>query len=659
MNDNKLSHAKYRPDIDGLRAIAVVSVILYHFFPGIFSGGFIGVDIFFVISGYLISLILFDNFEHDSFSYVEFYQRRVLRIFPALSLVFIFVLISGWFLLANNDYALLGKHIVSGASFLSNFVLASESGYFDSAAISKPLLHLWSLGVEEQFYILWPIVIGIFWKRRTNFVTIVLFIAVASFLFNVINVASDPTIVFYYPFSRFWELMIGGLLAYLTLHQPRCISTFPNLQSVAGLILLLAGFYLLNDGKAFPGYWAIMPCFGSFLLISGQGSWVNRKILGNQLFVAIGLISYPLYLWHWPLLSFASISIYGNISLTMKMKILLICISFLLSWITYQFIEKPIRYKKNHKSPIAILLCVLVFIAGCVGGIIFKCQGFPARLGDRGNYMAYFQDNPPLRKYTNEHHLFEAYRVFDCDFFDTKKYLAGHATEVPRAYIDASCYTRYKNSKKAIFIWGDSHAQALYPGLKNTLPRDISILQVASSGCHPSIVESVQIGDNYCKVSNNFALMKIKEEQPDIVIMAQYKGHDINKTRDIVSHLRNIGIKNILVIGPDPSWEPALYKVIATKYWINTPDRISTNLNQSVMSEERDMQKSIEPTDNFQYVSLMKFFCNKEGCLTYLNNNKKDGIVTFDYGHLTPVASTYLANNLLVPLIINDIRDEK
>lgn len=658
MNSSNLSHTKYRPDIDGLRAIAVVSVVLYHFFPNRFAGGFIGVDIFFVISGYLISLILFDNFERDSFSYIEFYKRRVLRIFPALSLVFIFVLISGWFFLANNDYALLGKHIVSGASFLSNFVLASESGYFDSTAISKPLLHLWSLGVEEQFYILWPLVIGVFWKRRTNFLTIVLFIAAASFLFNVINIASQPTIVFYYPFSRFWELMIGGVLAYLALHKPLCISKFPNLQSVMGLILIISGFYLLNDSKAFPGYWATMPCLGAFLLISGQGSWVNRNVLSNKIFVSVGLISYPLYLWHWPLLSFASTSIYSPI-ISIQFKLILISSSFILSWLTYQFIEKPIRHHKNQRGLLAVLLCLLVFIAGCCGYVIFKGQGFPDRLGDKGKYMAYFQDNPPLRKYAKEHHIFEAYRVFDCDFFDTKKYLAGHTTVVPRSSIDASCYTRSKNSKKAIFIWGDSHAQALYPGLKNTLPSNISILQVASSGCHPDLIESVKSGDNYCKVSNNFALMKIQKEQPDMVILAQYKGHDINKTREIVSYLRNIGIKNILVIGPDPSWEPALYKVIATKYWINTPDRISTNLNQSVMSEERDMQKSIKPTDNFQYVSLIKFFCNKEGCLTYLNNDKKNGIVTFDYGHFTPIASTYLAKNLLTPLILKDISNEK
>jgi peptidoglycan/LPS O-acetylase OafA/YrhL len=644
----------YRPDIDGLRAIAVISVVLYHFFPGRFPGGFIGVDIFFVISGYLISLILFDNFEHDSFSYIEFYKRRILRIFPALSIVFIFVLAAGWFILANNDYALLGKHIISGASFLSNFVLASEAGYFDSSALSKPLLHLWSLAVEEQFYILWPIVIGLFWKRRTNFLTIVLFIAIASFLFNIINIASQPTMVFYYPFSRFWELMIGGVLAYLTLHKTRYISKFPNVQSIAGLTLLIAGFYLLNDTKVFPGYWAIMPCLGAFLLISGQGSWINRKILSNKIFVAVGLISYPLYLWHWPLLSLASISIYNINLLFIKIKILLICTSFLLSWMTYKFIEKPIRNNKSHKNLIAILLCVFVAVLACAGVGVFKYQGFPNRLGDRGNYMAYFQDNPPFRKYSTEHNIFKDYRV-DCDFFDVKEYLAGRTTQVPRASIPPSCYTRGKNSKNAIFIWGDSHAQALYYGLENTLPRDISILQVASSGCHPDIVESVQSGDNYCKVSNSFALQKIKEEQPDIVIVAQYKGHDINKTREVVTKLKKNGIKKIMVIGPDPSWDPSLYKVIATEYWINTPTRIKTNLDLGVMLEEREMQKSIRATDDFQYVSLINFFCNKDGCLTYLNNDKKNGIITFDYGHLTPVASTYLAKNLLTPTILKDL----
>ena len=311
--DKKKLHLKYRPDIDGLRAIAVISVIFYHYFPARLPGGFIGVDIFFVISGYLISLILFNNFENSTFSYKEFYTRRVLRIFPALTLVLISTLITGWFYLTNNDYALLGKHDAAAAIFITNFTLAAESNYFDIAAISKPLLHLWSLGVEEQFYVIWPLIIGIFWKQRENFLFITVAVGIASFLFNIYNVELQPALAFYSPFSRFWELMVGAALAYLTLHKPRFIfEESPNIKSIFGLIMLFSGFIFLNYKDKFPGYWALLPCIGTFLIISSRDAWVNKNILGNKLFVFVGIISYPLYLWHWPLLSITSISIYGD-----------------------------------------------------------------------------------------------------------------------------------------------------------------------------------------------------------------------------------------------------------------------------------------------------------------------------------------------------------
>jgi peptidoglycan/LPS O-acetylase OafA/YrhL len=179
-----LTHPKYRADIDGLRAIAVLSVVCFHAFPVRLKGGFIGVDIFFVISGYLISTIIFDNLERDSFSFVEFYSRRIKRIFPALLLVLIACLAFGWFALLADEYKQLGKHIAAGAGFVSNFVFWNESGYFDNAAETKPLLHLWTLGIEEQFYIIWPLLLWAAWKRKFNLLTITLVIAIISFLFE-------------------------------------------------------------------------------------------------------------------------------------------------------------------------------------------------------------------------------------------------------------------------------------------------------------------------------------------------------------------------------------------------------------------------------------------------------------------------------------------
>lgn len=199
-----LSHPKYRPDIDGLRAVAVSSVVLFHAFPNLLPGGFIGVDVFFVISGFLISTIIFENLERGTFDFFEFYARRIKRIFPALLLVLASCFVFGWFALLTDEYKQLGKHIASGAGFLSNIILWNESGYFDNSADTKPLLHLWSLGIEEQFYLLWPAIAWAAWKGRVSGLLVAVIIAAASFLLNLKGIASDAVGAFYSPQTRFW-----------------------------------------------------------------------------------------------------------------------------------------------------------------------------------------------------------------------------------------------------------------------------------------------------------------------------------------------------------------------------------------------------------------------------------------------------------------------
>jgi len=216
-----LEHPKYRPDIDGLRALAVLSVVLYHAhaFPKVLKGGFIGVDIFFVISGFLISTIIFSGLERGSFSFFDFFCRRIRRIFPALLLVLISCYAFGWFVLLADEYKQLGKHIAAGAGFVSNFVLWTESGYFDAGAETKPLLHLWSLGIEEQFYIVWPLILWWAWKKKFNLFTITLVLAFFSFGLNLAKYRVNGVADFYSPQTRFWELLAGALLAYITSHN--------------------------------------------------------------------------------------------------------------------------------------------------------------------------------------------------------------------------------------------------------------------------------------------------------------------------------------------------------------------------------------------------------------------------------------------------------
>lgn len=214
-----LSHPKYRPDIDGLRAVAVLAVVVFHVFPDWLEGGFIGVDVFFVISGFLISSIIFENLDKGTFSFSEFYARRIRRIFPALLVMLISSLIFGWFVLLPEELNQLGKHVAAGAGFVSNIVLWNEVEYFDSAADKKPLLHLWSLGIEEQFYIAWPLVVWLAWKKRLNILFLSMVAVLVSMVFNVNVVHQYPDAAFYCPLTRFWELLCGSVLAWCSLYK--------------------------------------------------------------------------------------------------------------------------------------------------------------------------------------------------------------------------------------------------------------------------------------------------------------------------------------------------------------------------------------------------------------------------------------------------------
>ena len=374
-----LSHPKYRPDIDGLRAIAVLSVVIYHAFPNTLRAGFMGVDIFFVISGYLISSIIFENLDRGSFSFGQFYGRRIKRIFPALTLVLLSCLVFGWFGLLGDEFKQLGKHMAAGAGFVSNFFLWQESGYFNNAAETKPLLHLWSLAIEEQFYIFWPLIVWVTWKRKTLFLIVFIGLIVASLAYNMHLVRLDSTATFFSPATRIWELLAGVLLAYMRVRPTAWQPSQRQLQiaSSLGVLLLAIGFYRIDRGRPYPGTWALLPILGSFCLIfAGPTAWFNRFVLSNRLLVWIGLISFPLYLWHWPILSLMRIVESGapepyfrNIALVL---------SVLLAWATYYFVEKPIRSDGRSSLKITVLSACVAAL-GIAGFAIFQSNGLPTR----------------------------------------------------------------------------------------------------------------------------------------------------------------------------------------------------------------------------------------------------------------------------------------
>lgn len=367
---------KYRPDIDGLRALAVLGVIVYHAFPKALPGGFTGVDIFFVISGYLISGILYKGVQAGDFSFAEFYVRRIRRLFPALITVLVLCLLYGFFVLLRGEYEQLGKHVAAGTLFIQNIVLWQECGYFDTAADTKPLLHLWSLAVEEQFYIFFPPLLLLVVRKRWPVVQILGGLLLVSLAGNLVMSRCSSSADFFLTPWRAWEFLGGSLLAwwhYARGHEEDA-PVFRHLLSLLGALLIVTGLILIKEDGPYPGWRAILPVIGSLLVIeAGKGAWFNLFILSHPMVVWIGLISYPLYLFHWPALSFvhivkgadpASFDIWGALGAGM-----------LLTLATYYLVERPLRRSRDRMT--FRLLVAAFLVVGILGWIIWRKGIYP------------------------------------------------------------------------------------------------------------------------------------------------------------------------------------------------------------------------------------------------------------------------------------------
>lgn len=523
-----LQHLKYRTDIDGLRAIAVLAVVGFHALPTRLTGGFVGVDIFFVISGYLISSIILQQVSVGRFSFLQFYSRRAKRIFPALIAVLVACYAFGWFQLLGDEFALLGKHMAAGAGFVSNLVLWSEAGYFDSAAEAKPLLHLWSLAVEEQFYLLWPFMIILAWRFRLKLPLMIASVIILSFVVSLVSVHSDASAAFYSPLTRFWELSIGSLLAYAGTSLPspsqgrrwaqlHAVVSPPataagslwlqNMMSVLGMVLLVAAITCLSNALLFPGWWALPPTLGAFLIIAaGPQAWPNRRILSNRVLVWFGLISYPLYLWHWPLLSFARL-IEGE-KPGLQVRLGAVALSVALAWLTYRLIERPIRFGKSHRAMAMGLFAALLAI-GLIGWITFLRDGFEARAMSR-------LGAPVTQSLLLDAKIRARYPVGSCDKVAG---LVGRAKNVCGSFnMDAP--------GPLLVVWGDSHSDAWAPVVfKIAADRLRPVIILNHPGCAPLLQVRRTDGIGNAAMCSEFGLAE-----------------------DIVASLRNLRPGNVLLI---------------------------------------------------------------------------------------------------------------
>jgi peptidoglycan/LPS O-acetylase OafA/YrhL len=637
----------YRADIDGLRAIAVLAVLLFHALPEQLRGGFVGVNVFFVISGFLISKVILGALERGTFSVVDFYVRRIRRIFPALLLVLFVCLAFGWETMLAEDLIGLAKHVVGGAAFVSNLMLWQEAGYFDKASELKPLLHLWSLGIEEQFYLVWPILLWWGWRAKLSPFILVAGTASLSFLLNVAGVHDHQTVTFYSPLSRAWELFAGASLA---LHaragrrEGRWTSALDRLAgprlrswtSLAGVALVLGAAVGFDRTFAFPGWWALIPCAGACLVITaGPKAYLNRVVLANPLMVGIGLISYPLYLWHWPVLTLVGPLLAQGDSLFVRLSLLLLSIA--LATATYYLVEKPFRNGRRMHFKVALLGTSMLVLAGTAGAI-FQAKGVPTRY-------------PEIVQKATQFDL-EGYRAglrnHKC-FMDIGQTAAEFASEC----VDAG-------SKPLWTLWGDSGAATLYPGFRALAERagSIRLAQFTSSAC-PPLLGYTSRANSACRATNDAVFERLRSMAPEVVVLsAIWVNYDPARLTETIAQIKGAGVSRIYVLGPAPAWKEAPSRIAFTLWKEDPlhrmpPARLS--LSQYGYGEESSRRGGSEqrsaPADNAvralaeqsgaKYISLLDALCDPNGCLTRESKESGDSFY-LDIVHLNRTGSEYV-----------------
>ena len=503
-----------------------------------------GVDVFFVISGFLISTIIFKGMnermsgsgEGKPFSFIDFYSRRVRRIFPSLIFCLLTFLVLGWFVLLPDEYSLFGKHTLGASAYVSNLILWGEAGdYFQTASQTKPLLHLWSLGIEEQFYLIWPLVLFIAYKLNFNIFTLSLVGALASFGFELHSVKGNPTAAFYSPFLRFWELMAGSILAWLKLYKGEMFRGIAeragpylsavllrdstkadserlcgNILSALGLALILTAVFAL-DNKDFPGYKALLPVMGAVLMIgAGKDAFFNRYLLSNRVMVWFGLISYPLYIWHWPFLSFAWIV--GGEMPGLKVRIGCVVLAVVMSAVTYYFVEPRLRWGKFGGYKAAGLLSVMV-VVGIAGYSVERHDGYTARVTMDADEKTSDRIDSVLKDGA------ERFR---------KSFPELNSVDGVLGFVEK------EEGQNNIALLGDSHADALVPGLLMYEGQNEGIISFAS-GCGIPFM-GIQAGNgeewrvrypwhrlNYKTIDRGFAYI-LAHAEINKVIMTNFPG---------------------------------------------------------------------------------------------------------------------------------------
>lgn len=591
-------------------------VMAFHAFPEAMPGGFVGVDIFFVISGFLITGIIVRELDQQRFSLMAFYNRRIRRIFPALITVLLVTLVLGWLWMLPAAYAQLSTDVFASAAFFSNIALLLQSGYFDIESGRKPLLHIWSLGIEEQFYLFWPLILMLAARLRLSILAVASVIGIASFVLNVALIGSNPVATFYLPFTRAWELLAGGALA-CCWNQVSQTNAASNLRASLGLVLIAVAAGVLDTKSAFPGWWAVLPVGGAALLLSAPAAWGARHLLASKAMVRIGLISYPLYLWHWPLLVFFAIIKFAP--LTLLERWLIVGLSFALAASTYRYIETPFR--SGRPSPRKIFgLCSGMVLVAAAGGVIVQGRGFDFRLP------------PEIRDMAEVPTQSSKWRVDEC-LLDLS-----HETSFAEACVD-------RGRRPLILVWGDSTAGALLPGLRKAQEtRDFGIAQFTSSSCVPALNTDVA-GVPNCRAINDKILSIARDIKPDIVLLhSTWDGYLDGVAETVVALKKQTGAR-VIVLGSVPWWKRGLPNEVL-RYFMLHHRLIPVRSDRAAADSSGDrLREKLVPL-GAEFISVWDALCNADGCLTRVGDTAKD-ISASDQVHLTEKGSAFLVQSII------------
>ncbi|MFC4701974.1 acyltransferase family protein [Glaciecola siphonariae] len=610
---------QYRPDIDGLRTIAVLSVLLFHFGSTTLSGGFVGVDVFFVISGYLITSILLHDFHNDTFSFVTFYDKRIRRLFPALFAMLGASFFTAYFLFMPDEFKEFAESAAATALYVSNFYFWLKSDYFAGPSELKPLLHTWSLAIEEQFYLIFPVFLLFCFKQIKAFILpILLVVTLVSFIAGMATLENHASSAFFLSPLRFWELLAGAILGYLHFQKYTLPDKYCNIVSLLGLSLIIFAALTFSKASHFPGLLALMPVIGAVCIIAARSSTsLVSKLLSTRLFVFTGKISYSLYLWHWPVVVFYGYWLIRPFELFDQLLMMFVTLG--LSLFSYYVFESPFR-KLSHKFSFVKSLAVTTVLSACfiaLGGFVSLNNGLPERFKPSAlvveQYAAKKDEINPCFLKTNA--AFSNWQANKCVF--------GTAT-----------------GENTHALWGDSHANHLLPGISaRQTELQAGLYAYASAGCPPTLFGTIKSRPR-C-VENNHAFIAFLEgtSVKHIYLAASWfyamndGGMLIEQMQQTVDVLLEKGF-TVSIINQLP-----IYSISSPEYLLSRLENAKALDNAYYLKPARGLETANLIQRKFssaQVINLHKAFCTDKGeCAIYDSQH----LMVSDHAHLSEAGS--------------------